>query len=224
LRLSLATIALNEQDLIGGMLSSVAGLVDDVVIGIDDKTTDDTAAIVEAAGGKTFLFRWSDDFAAARNLTLDRVTGDWVLVIDPDERLTLGGRFLVQDVLKRIPEADPSIDGFCFECAQLDMDRKFQLKAKTSVRLFRCRSNIRYKGVVHEELWAGNDPLRHLMVAGLPAIEHFGYSPERWIGRGKHALYQRLLEKRVAENPADAYAYRKLVEESRMNAEGMVIA
>jgi hypothetical protein len=61
-------------------------------------------------------------------------------------------------------------------------------------------------------------------VAGVPSITHFGAAPERWIGRGKHELYLRLLERRVAEHPEDEYARKKLAQEQRMDATGLVLA
>ena|GEM_PF-3231749 len=35
-----------------------------------------------------FDFKWCDDFAAARNYSLEQASGDWVLVLDADEYLT----------------------------------------------------------------------------------------------------------------------------------------
>lgn len=212
MRLSLATVAFNEQEMIGGMLSSVAGLVDEVIIGIDSKTTDDTAAIVQAAGGKTFAFEWSDDFSAARNLTLDVVSGDWVLVMDPDARLTMAGRFIIQDVLKRV-QADPSFaDGFMFEEAELDLKGKVQLTNRTSVRLFRVAPDIRYRGIVHEEPWVEGRDGKWQLAAGLATFEHYGYCPERMRERGKHDLYVKLCQQRLEANPNDVYARNKLNE------------
>lgn len=224
MRLSVCTIALNEQDLIGGMLHSVAGLADEVVIGIDGHTTDATADVVAEHGGRTFPFMWSDDFSAARNLSLDIATGDWVLVIDPDERLTEAGRLIVGDLLKRV-SANPQVaDGFSFLAAQCNMQGAVQVVAKTSVRLFRLDPALRYRGVVHEEVWVDHRPGRWLHVEGVPVIAHCGYSPERWVGRGKHELYLRLLERRVAEDPTDEYAQFKLAQTRAMDASGMVLA
>jgi hypothetical protein len=36
-----------------------------------------------------FDFEWQDSFAKARNLTLERARGGWILVIDPDEKLLM---------------------------------------------------------------------------------------------------------------------------------------
>lgn len=218
--LSLATIALDEAELIGGMLDSVAGLADDVVIGIDNRTSDQTEAILKERGAQVFGFEWQDDFSAARNLSLERARGDWILVIDPDERLTEQGRDIVRDVLQR---ALPDIDGFSFMAQQCDMQGNVHALVKTSVRLFR-RDGVRYRGVVHEEPWVDGRPGRWLHVQGVPVIAHCGYAPERWVGRRKHELYLRLLEKRVALDPTDEYARFKLGQEQRMDVSGMVLA
>ncbi|TCD55511.1 hypothetical protein CWE17_11230 [Synechococcus sp. BS56D] len=44
-------------------------------------------ALAEAAGARVERMDWPGDFAPARNAALEYVKGDWVLVLDTDERL-----------------------------------------------------------------------------------------------------------------------------------------
>ena len=84
MRLSLAMIARNEVDHIGHCLGSVKGLVDEIVV-VDTGSSDGTLELCRQFGTQVVHFPWQDDFAAARNESLKRCTGDWVLVLDADE-------------------------------------------------------------------------------------------------------------------------------------------
>ncbi|MEB3324793.1 MAG: glycosyltransferase, partial [Cyanobacteriota bacterium] len=67
-------------------LASVRDFVDEMVV-VDTGSVDDSVAIAEASGAVVHHLPWPGDFAAARNAALRWVTGDWVLVLDADERL-----------------------------------------------------------------------------------------------------------------------------------------
>jgi glycosyltransferase involved in cell wall biosynthesis len=59
-------------------------MVDEMII-VDTGSTDTTRDIAEVFGAKVFDFEWNDDFAAARNHSLEKASGDWILVMDADE-------------------------------------------------------------------------------------------------------------------------------------------
>lgn len=85
--LSVAIIARDEQRHIGGCLDSVAGLADEVLVLLDERTRDGTAAVAAARGAAVFREPWRG-FPAQRNRALDLCGGDWVLFLDADERVT----------------------------------------------------------------------------------------------------------------------------------------
>ena len=84
--LSLSMIVRNEQERLGACLDSVKAFTDEMVI-VDTGSTDNTIAIAKAAGARVEQIPWPGDFAPARNVALEFVTGDWVLVLDADECL-----------------------------------------------------------------------------------------------------------------------------------------
>jgi glycosyltransferase involved in cell wall biosynthesis len=85
--LSVAIIAKDEQHHIGAALASVAGLADEVIVLLDSRTSDRTAAICREYGAQVIVEPWRG-FAAQRNRALDLCAGDWVLFLDADERVT----------------------------------------------------------------------------------------------------------------------------------------
>lgn len=89
--ISLCIIVRDEETMLPACLASVAGVVDEIVL-VDTGSRDGTLALARAAGARVFEQPWSDDFSAPRNLAIAESRGDWVLVLDADERLTRGAR------------------------------------------------------------------------------------------------------------------------------------
>ena len=86
MKLSLCAIAKNEEAALPKCLSSVKGVVDEIVL-LDTGSSDRTVEIALDIGAKVYNFDWCNDFSAARNEALKYVQGDWVLVLDADEVL-----------------------------------------------------------------------------------------------------------------------------------------
>ena len=84
--ISLAMIVKNEAHIIGDCLTSVRGLVDEVIV-VDTGSTDHTKIMAHSTGAKVVDFEWCDDFSKARNESLRHCTSDWILVLDADEAI-----------------------------------------------------------------------------------------------------------------------------------------
>jgi glycosyltransferase involved in cell wall biosynthesis len=85
--LSVAIIAYNEERHLAGALASVRGLAGECLVLLDSRTSDSSAEIARAQGAQVFVEPWRG-FPAQRNRALDLCTGDWVLFLDADERVT----------------------------------------------------------------------------------------------------------------------------------------
>ena len=212
--ISLCAIAYNEEALIEPLLRSVQGVADEVVLGIDSRTTDATERIALSYGAKVFRFDWRDDFAYARNLTLARAVGDWVLVLDADERLTTDGANIIRQIVAAASPEPPAdaVTGFVFLMAQCHQDSSMYAVTRSSGRLWRNRPEIRYQGIIHEEpLWTpAPAETTWLSISGAIAIQHIGYDPDIWKQREKRDRNIRLLEQRIAANPDDEDARKRL--------------
>jgi glycosyltransferase involved in cell wall biosynthesis len=213
-RLSLCAIALDEEDFLDGMLQSVDGLVDEVVLGIDSRSSDRTVEIAKRSGARFFKFDWRDDFSYARNLTLEVAQGDWILHLDADERLTKAGVDAVREVVDvASPEpTDQSVLGIAFMLANYDLDGTLRSVFPTAPRLFRRRPEIRYHRRVHEvPVWLPDpDKGEVVLIGGDVSFVHFGYAPAIYDQREKSERNLRLLRLQVAEHPEDAHAQAKL--------------
>jgi glycosyltransferase involved in cell wall biosynthesis len=84
-RLSVITLTLNEEHNIRDCLESVRW-ADEIVV-IDAGSTDRTLDIAREFTPHVFVFPWKG-YGAARNTAIARTTGEWILWLDADERVT----------------------------------------------------------------------------------------------------------------------------------------
>jgi SAM-dependent methyltransferase len=78
------------------VLASFRGAADEIVIGIDDKTEDDTEEIAKLYADKVFRFTWEKSFCKARNHCIERCTSDWIFMSEGHESLKVGLQVLLQ--------------------------------------------------------------------------------------------------------------------------------
>ena len=79
-------IVKNEEKNLGGILSDIRDVVDEICI-VDTGSSDETIALAESFGARIEHFPWSNDFSAARNHSLACARPDYLLWLDADDRL-----------------------------------------------------------------------------------------------------------------------------------------
>lgn len=84
--LSVIIITKNEASHIAACLDSVA-FANEVIV-LDSGSTDETCAIARSKGAKVHCTADWPGFGHQKNRALDLATGDWVLSLDADERVT----------------------------------------------------------------------------------------------------------------------------------------
>lgn len=207
MRLSLSMIVRDEEASLGACLSSVRGFVDEMVV-VDTGSRDDTVAIARGAGAVVHHLPWPGDFAAARNEALELVSGDWVLVLDADERLVPS---LIDPLRRAMAQPDVLL------ITLLRQECGAQQSPYSSVsRLFRRHPDIRWNRAYHAlvddsvEAVRRREPHWRLLHLAEPALLHEGYRPER-IQRGDKARRLReAMESELQQCPTDPYTCAKL--------------
>jgi len=149
---SACIIAANEQAPLPGALASVA-FCDEVVV-VDGGSRDDTVAVARAAGARVVENPWPG-FGAQRNVAIDHATGDWVLEVDADERITPR---LQQEILAFLEHPPADVRLGAVPCRDVLLGRPIGPAArypKYRYRFFR-RADFRHDEgrTVHEGLWA----------------------------------------------------------------------
>lgn len=86
-KLSVAIATFNEAKNIGDCLKSVKDIADEIVI-VDGSSTDDTVEIAKSFGAKVIVTENHPIFHINKQKSFDASTGDWILYLDADERVS----------------------------------------------------------------------------------------------------------------------------------------
>jgi glycosyltransferase involved in cell wall biosynthesis len=141
--LSIIIPTYNEETYIEDALRSVS-FADEIIL-IDSYSTDNTVAIAKPYTSKV-LQRKFDNFSEQKNYALKYATGDWVLFLDADERVT---HSLEDEIKKTI--AHPKHDGYKINFPHFYMNRFLYHHSDDVLRLVR-RAGAHFSGSVHEKL------------------------------------------------------------------------
>lgn len=220
-QLSIAMIVRDEATHLVHFFDSVAALQAQVVV-IDTGSSDDSPVLAQAHGAEVHHLEWSDDFAAARNESLRHCRGEWVLIMDPDERIAAEDIPRLLDSLREPPAAVRFVTRNYTDTLHLSEfvpcdpgdTRAHGFPGwfpSAKVRLFPRQDAAHFRGAVHE--------LLNVDALGLPVrdsdIPIYHYPLERPAAQveRKRLLYLKLGEDKVRENPADAKAWEELAEQ-----------
>lgn len=150
--LSVVITARDEEAMLPGCLRRL-GFAAHVVVVVDDRTSDTTAAVAEQAGAVVLHHRFTS-FADLKNCGLDEVATPWVLFVDADERVS---RALVSEMAASM---DGSRDAYRVPIANYFFGRRMAFGGwqERPIRLFRTET-ARFEGDIHE-LARPRDPAR----------------------------------------------------------------
>ena len=210
MKLSIGMIVKNEEENLRKCLEALSPIlqqIDSELIIADTGSTDATISIAKEYTENVFHFEWCDDFAAARNATMDRAKGEWYMAVDADE-------FFV--------DTSPLIEFFNtgeyqkYESAAFTV-RNYSTSAMDAysdasvIRLTKLTPDMRYQNSIHEYL----DVQKPIKILSLVA-DHTGYIWEnREFSDQKAERNVSLLLRLLEKNPKD---YRNLLQISESYA------
>jgi glycosyltransferase involved in cell wall biosynthesis len=196
-------IAKNESGNIGRCLLSAKDFVDEIIV-VDTGSTDDTVAIARAMGATVIETKWQDDFSLARNASLERAAGDWILFLDCDEELAPGSG----------PDLRALIGDSRYEAYFIQVSNLTETGSKLlapSVRLFRNRKFFRFEGRIHEQIATSiiaNNSQQSIGQCSISIIHH-GYNGQQSNIQAKIKRNLKLLGI-VADKEKDGFFYYNL--------------
>lgn len=215
--LSLAFILKNEAKTIAGVIDSFRWddghpLYDELVVGIDDATTDNTLDVVRKYTDHISFFKFEDDFSKARNAILDKCKMDWIFMPDGHEYLDPESRSIVEHVLTQAPEdtwlispyvgiVDHEIHCCSKKCSVLENMPSFLFPRPMFCR---NRPDVRFKNPIHNYLDA---PIEHKKIMPELLLMH-KQAPERRAERDMQRFNMNIkgLQDQVKQNPDDSRA------------------
>lgn len=108
IKLSVTLAIYNEEKNLGRCLAAVKNLAEEIIIVIDEKTTDNTVKIARQFTNKVFFQEHDDNFHRLKKTANDHATGEWILQLDADEVVTPA----LSLEIKKIINSNPKENGF----------------------------------------------------------------------------------------------------------------
>ncbi len=192
-RLSVCVITFTEEERIRECLESVAWA--DEIIVVDAESTDKTATIAREFTDRVIVRPWPG-FAAQKNFALDQASGDWILSLDADERVTPE----LRGALERIVAADGPAAGYLVPRRNIFWGRWARhgtLYPDWQLRLFRRGAGRFVDHKVHESVRMtgpverlADAPLLHVSYRDLTDFvtrsdRYASLAAEQWIASGR---------------------------------------
>lgn len=149
-RLSAVVITRNESLRIEGCIRSARLIADEVIV-VDSGSDDDTAQKAQRLADKC-LTRPFDDYASQKNFAAGQASGEWILSLDADERVTEPLAAEIRRVLEQTGNTAASV--YRIRRRSRIFGRNFRFTGTQDdrpARLFR-RGSARFEGTIHETL------------------------------------------------------------------------
>ena len=209
--LSLCMIVKNEEYFLERCLRSVEAYVDEIIV-VDTGSTDRTKSIASAFTDHVYDFEWDDDFSHARNFSLEKATGSWILVLDADELIAESDLQLLrttmldseQDAFFLI-QYNYSDDPLLRDWLPVTEPSRYSgdypgYRRNPIARLFRNGLGIRYAGVVHEIIDYSLEGLDSATLE-IPIHHHMDDNPVK-PKKDRQLNYLRIMEQELETAPS----------------------
>jgi hypothetical protein len=204
-RLSVCMIVKDESRLLAAALESVQGLADELIV-VDTGSTDDTVSIARRYGATVSHAPWTGSFAEARNVAIERATGDWILMLDADQRVEATS----WDELRRLLHVELPTAFLLRQWNYTESHGDDAYVEHLIVRLFPNRPEVRYEGAVHEQIVCSDATLGFQVGRSGVVLHHDGFRPQYRNTISKAERDRIALEQAVADAPDDGFAFYNL--------------
>ncbi|GLX70070.1 tetratricopeptide repeat-containing glycosyltransferase family 2 protein [Paenibacillus glycanilyticus] len=201
-RISLCMIVKNEEKHLPGCLDSVQGIAEEIII-VDTGSTDGTIAIAERYGAVVIRSGWERDFAKARNLGVERASGDWILFLDADEQLDAATKSQLLDYARH-----DELSALLLQIRnQIGPEHDQGSTIHPVLRMFRNDPAHRFEGRIHEQISFSilrKNPSARFHLTDV-VIHHYGYRTQVVAEKNKLQRNMELLELALAEEPDNTF-------------------
>jgi tetratricopeptide (TPR) repeat protein len=183
---SLCIIAKNEKEHLARCLNSAKPIVDEIIV-VDTGSTDETKDIATAFGAMVFDFEWADDFSKARNFALSKASGDWILVLDADEVISVTDHGAFRQILAESQDDTAAYRirtrnytyqvntvGFQRNRGEYPEEQGIGWFPSDKVRLFTNDTRIRFEYPVHELVEPSLESLKSTIRDCPVVVHHYG--------------------------------------------------
>lgn len=194
-------IVKDETDNIEKCLEYALPLVDEAII-VDTGSTDGTREKIEEIQRNNPIGLidaiWENDFSKARNISIQEATGQYILILDADERVFAKKEQLIEHLNKTTSEA------YYIPIYNIYENREMTVSA-SMIRLYK-NNHPKYKGAIHEQLYInGHEAIAQNINADIIKIYHYGYSKVIFDNKDKQKRNMDIIKKQIKEEPYEAF-------------------
>ena len=203
--LSIVMMVKNEEKYLDKTLFALNDLrrdIDSELIILDTGSNDNTVEIAKKYTDKVYFAKWNNNFADMRNISISYASGEWVLILDADEKLTNYNRlkdFFSSDLHKKYNSAT-------IELKNIFDDKEERYSISPLLRIFKNVDGFRYEGAIHEQ-----PKYKGPIYNNIASFDHYGYMYEdEEIRQKKTSRNMKLLLEEIEKKPNDPYTNYQL--------------
>lgn len=201
MKLSICMMIKNEEKNLVRCLDKLKILVDEglaELIIVDTGSDDNSVDIAKQYTDRVYFHKWNKNFSQMRNISISYAKGEWLLLIDADERLDDVDKLINLLKSKEISKYNTIL----FKVKNLykiSDENDYNLIA--SPRMFKNDGEFKYIGAVH------NQPIFNAPVLGSEInITHFGYIiGDKQLMEIKFKRTSEILKSELEKSPEDLY-------------------
>lgn len=145
--ISAVILTKNEEKNIDACLDSVKWCDETIIV--DDYSTDNTVTRAKKKGAVIYQRHLQNDFSSQRNFGLEKASGDWILFLDADERVSLS---LAYEMQTNTSQQIDHIDGYFIKRLDTIWGKQLKYGELGNITLLRLarEGKGQWKGRVHE--------------------------------------------------------------------------
>lgn len=147
--ISLCMIVKDEEKVLKRCLDSLSGIADEIIIA-DTGSSDNTKEIARLYTDKVYDFKWTGDFAKARNFAASKATKEYIYTADADEYLDEENREKLKR-LKQILLPEIEIVQMLY-CTPKELSTVYNFEKEHRVKLYRRIRTFTWIDPIHETL------------------------------------------------------------------------
>lgn len=173
--LSVCMIVRDAELTLARCLDSIKDVSDEIIVAVDNQTKDRTREIAEEYGATVFDIPspLETGFDEARNRSIEKATGNWIMWIDADEV------FYTASALAKYLRHN-QLNAYSMAQIHYTVQPAGILRTDYPCRIFRNGRGIKFFGLVHEHPELNlNEGIGHAMILSDISIAHNGYSTEQ---------------------------------------------
>jgi glycosyltransferase involved in cell wall biosynthesis len=195
-------IVKNEEENIVNCLDCAMKVVDEAIV-VDTGSTDKTVDLLNKYSNenkcvKIIHHRWENNFSKARNISMQYATGDWIIILDADERL-FADRIKLDSIINNTME-----QAFIIPIYNLMNNDNIEVTS-VMVRLFKNNKPY-YHGAIHEQLNIDNkNCVGKVMESNICKIYHYGYYKSVYDKKNKEKRNMDIIKKQIKIEPNNPF-------------------